>query len=266
MERTDPDYLLECLLAGERDPSLLDDSAFMATVEAARTDPTVMRAFREARLFDETFRTQINQAPVPGDLRARLLGLTPAQEADAGNAPVTDVIPPPQSFWSNFGHWSAFGGAAAAIALFAISLTFFRPPAVADWDPSFREFVSNVESTAGQNEELDPINQWSEVRSHLASLGSPSPERPPRGICPTRTVGCKALEVRGVKAGMICFDTEHGILRLYTFRRADVPLKNCIDAPEFRRIGDHSVAAWSKDDEVFMLLGDMDVQLMASLF
>lgn len=266
MERTDPDFLLECLLAGERDPTLLEDAAFMATVEAARTDPTVMRTFRAARIFDEDFRTKVNQAPVPEDLRARLLSLAPAKGATAEVAPTTEVIAPPPSFWSNFVHWSAFGGAAAAIALLAISLTFFRPPAVADWDPSFRDFVYNLESTAGQDEELNPIHQWTEVRSHLASLGSPSPERPPRGICPSRTVGCKALEVRGAKAGMICFDTEHGILRLYTFRRAEVPLKNCIDAPEIRRVGDHTVAAWSKDEEVFMLLGDLDAQLMASLF
>lgn len=266
MERTDPDYLLECLLAAEREPALLDDPVFMATVEAARTDPVVMRAFRDAREFDDVFRARINEAPVPSGLRDRLLSLAPAKGAGTTGAPMPEVIAPPRSFWTNFGHWSAFGGAAAAVAILAISLTFFRPPAVADWDPTFRDFVYNLESTAGQDENLNPISQWTEVRTHLASMGSPSPERPPRGICPSRTVGCKTLEVRGAKAGMICFDTEHGILRLYTFRRSEVPLKNCIDAPEIRRIGDHTVAAWSKDGEVFMLLGDLDVQLMASLF
>lgn len=105
--------------------------------------------------------------------------------------------------------------------------------------------------------------------THLKEQELPCPCCLPRGLTDVKGIGCRQLVIDGKSGSLICFDEkDNGVVHLVTFRREDVegelPLRH---SPELSQHGRWSVARWTHNGKVFVLLGNStDVVKLASLF
>ncbi len=274
-DNADDNALLEWMRAYTSDPSLLEDAALRARVEAALEDPAMRRRMDEEDSFDRVFRDGVNACQPPPGLLTRILV---EQGAAAGPRAVAEDAP--RSRWFHFG---AFGTAAAALVAVAVSLTFFQPgpasdPAVAASrtavaEPmragfSIEQFVRSIEGAVQSPVDSRRVGHLSEAYSLLASHGINNPSAPPAGLRDEETVTCRVLENEGMKIAMICFQTDDGVVHMFTFPARNITNRETLTSPGgrpvLRSVGEHSVASWVRDDEVHMLLSRMDLAKLAS--
>jgi hypothetical protein len=81
-------------------------------------------------------------------------------------------------------------------------------------------------------------------------------------------IGCRELIIDGKRGSLICFDERNtGVVHLIIFRREDVsgslPER---DRPSFAQKGTWAAARWEDDRNVFILIGNTDVQKLSALF
>ena len=272
----DRETLLEWIRAYQADPTLVEDEPIRAQVEAALLDPEVKALVEASIAFDEIVRQKVAQSPVPSGLLTRIL---------VSNAPASDlnVAHPPSAVSPAFRwlHWGAFGAAAAAILALTLTFTFSPPgqhsPQVAQAQTSLAPlqsaaFLDSLVEAIGtgtlQPVEAQSIRQFSEAQAFLTSHGRLPPKSPPKGLASADTFSCRLIESQGLELNMICFDTEDGVVHLFTFAARDLPETELIAppgrGPVLRSVGDHSVASWMEGDDVHMLVSRMGLSKLAT--
>jgi hypothetical protein len=107
-----------------------------------------------------------------------------------------------------------------------------------------------------------------ELIANLKSRKLPCPGCLPPGLANVKGIGCRELVIDGKSGSLICFDErENGIVHLVIFRREDVcgalPQR---DHPDFAQKGHWAAARWEDDHNVFILIGNTDLNKLASLF
>ncbi len=269
-EFSEDNTLLEWMRAYTIDPNLIEDDVLRDRVKAALEDPAMRRRIDEEDTFDRAFRDSLNSYQPPPGLLTRIL-----VEQGAATGPRPAAEDPPRGSWFHFG---AFGTAAAALIAVAVSITFFRPAAgpeqpVAAAETmragfSVEQFVRSIEGAVQSPVEARRVAHLSEAYSLLSSHGISNPSAPPAGLRDEDTVTCRVLENEGMKIAMICFQTDDGVVHMFTFPARNISNRETLTSPGgrpvLRSVGEHSVASWVRDDEVHMLLSRMDLAKLAS--
>jgi hypothetical protein len=108
-----------------------------------------------------------------------------------------------------------------------------------------------------------------ELVEHLRARKLPCMSTLPPGLRNAKGVGCRELIIDGKQGSLLCFDEqENGTVHLVIFRSEDVRcggLPRC-GSPRFVRDGNWSVARWTADGNVFVLLGNTEVDRLKSIF
>lgn len=106
--------------------------------------------------------------------------------------------------------------------------------------------------------------------NHLKSAKLPCPTRClPKGLKGVPGLGCRELEIDGKRGALVCFKQEDDIVHLVVFKRCDVKCKLPQGGkPDIRTKGNWSVARWSDDDWVFVLMGKegVDAKRLEEMF
>ncbi len=272
----DRETLLEWVRAYQADPTLVEDEHIQAQIDAALLDPKMQALMSESGTFDEIIREKIAQSPVPSGLLTRIL--VSHEPAGGLSQPRSASTVSTQGRWL---HWTAFGAAAAAILALTLTFTFSPPkqsfPQVARAQTTFETFqsASFLESlvqalgTGTLNPvEAQNIRQFSDAQAFLTAHGRLPPKSPPKGLSSDETFSCRLIETQGMKLNMICFDTEDGVVHLFTFAARDLPEQELMarpgSGPVLRSVGDHSVASWVEGDDVHMLVSRMGLSKLAT--
>jgi len=118
------------------------------------------------------------------------------------------------------------------------------------------EFIKTVE-TKGIKLDLDNPDHH-ELFAHLKAAKLPCPNRClPKGLKEIPGLGCRELDIEGKKGALVCFKQEEDIVHLMVFKRCDVKCKLPKEGkPAFGEHGTWSVARWSDEDWVFVLMGE----------
>lgn len=186
-------------------------------------------------------------------------------------------------------HWWHYGLPAAAAAGIAFAFFATRPNEGSDKglvanppaDPAFNEGkrpdggvlpvahglpISQVEEefiktfeTPGFKLDLNNPDHHA-LFDHLQASKLPCPNRClPRGLKEIPGLGCRELDIEGKKGALVCFKQEDNVVHLMVFKRCDVSCKLPKEGqPAYGMHGKWSVARWSDDDWVFVLMGEKD--------
>jgi hypothetical protein len=95
---------------------------------------------------------------------------------------------------------------------------------------------------------------------HLQASKLPCPNRClPKGLKEIPGLGCRELDIEGKKGALVCFKQEDDVVHLMVFKRCDVRCKLPKEGqPSYGKHGKWSVARWSDEDWVFVLMGEKD--------
>jgi hypothetical protein len=106
--------------------------------------------------------------------------------------------------------------------------------------------------------------------SHLKSSKLPCPTRClPKGLRGVPGLGCRELEIDGKRGALVCFKQENDMVHLVIFKRCDVKCKLPQGGkPDIQTKGNWSVARWSDEDWVFVLMGKegVDAKRLEGMF
>ncbi len=176
--------------------------------------------------------------------------------------------------------WRKAGIPLAAAAGIALAFVFTRPdepPAelVAKPAPQFNlvnsdvvqaGFIRTVESPTFH---LDmKVEDPRALVQHLRSRKLPCPGCLPPGLEGVKSIGCRKFEINGKHGSVICFDLgEDGIVHLVIFMRSDMEGDfPDIEQPRLSQDGRWASGKWQHDQKAYILLGNTDVEKLASLF
>ena len=105
---------------------------------------------------------------------------------------------------------------------------------------------------------------------HLLSKKLPCPKRClPKGLQEFDGDGCRELEIDGKRGAVVCFKQEGEKVHLVVFKRCDVKCKlPKTGKPDFKEHGHWSVARWTDDEWVYVLMGkeNVDVKRLEEMF
>lgn len=127
-------------------------------------------------------------------------------------------------------------------------------------------FLRTYESPLFSLDETHKKNE--DVVAHLKSRHLPCPCCLPPGLANVKGVGCRELDIDGKSGALICFDErENGVLHLLIFRRQDV----CGDFPPrehpvFAQNGHWAEARWEDHNNVYILIGNTEIQKLSMIF
>lgn len=219
--------LLHC--PGREQP---EDLETIAALEQARTDPELQNWFTEHCAFQEAMRSKFQALPVPADLGKRIAEGT--------------VLAGPRSWWTVRGL-----PAAAAVLIFAGLLAFWAHPRRQDRFEDFRERM--VGSIVREYRMEITTRDMTEVRSFLRKNGAPANYSITPGLARIATAGAGHLGWHGHPVSMVCFQADpNEMVFLFVMDGASVrgaPPR----APVVSQISRFATAAWSVDDQIYLL-------------
>jgi hypothetical protein len=129
-------------------------------------------------------------------------------------------------------------------------------------------FIKTIESPGFTLDLKNPDHHA--LFDHLKSAKLPCPTRClPRGLKEVPGLGCRELEIDGKRGALVCFKQENDVVHLVVFKRCDVKCKlPKTGKPDFKQRGNWSVARWSDDDWVFVLMGKegVDAKRLEGMF
>ncbi|RYD67193.1 MAG: hypothetical protein EOP83_03325 [Verrucomicrobiaceae bacterium] len=120
------------------------------------------------------------------------------------------------------------------------------------------EFIKTFEDPGFKLDLKDPDHHA--LFDHLQAAKLPCPNRClPKGLQDIPGLGCRELDIEGKKGALVCFKQENDIVHLVVFKRCDVSCKLPKEGqPAYGKHGKWSVARWSDQDWVFVLMGEKD--------
>ena len=238
-------------------------------------DPEALPPLRSGE--DNTMAAALATLPVPEELRQSIAA---AMERSGGC-----LLSPKRPSRSLRGFLPVGAAAAAGIAL-AVWLSQPGPEssgsasqAAAAGTPSASSasaplpldlVLAGVIRTVGTSEiPLDTVTEdTGELIEHLRERKLPCPGGLPRGLKHLKGMGCKEWVIDGRRGSLICFHhSAAGTLHLLVLRSEDVSCKlPCSKNPVIEQDGGWSVARWSENRRVFLLIGHAPPDELRAMF
>ncbi len=277
----------------------VNDRDFASALTLAAEDRELGEWLAHERAFDAAFACALSSISLPERLRENILGSLAAERGDFPQArdehdcavigALAAIEPPPAlrdaiiaamdrtvkappanltPFWKRF---SIPLAAAAGVALAFFLNRESSPPPLANSGPLPVDvvqagFIRTFESPLFSLDETREDHQV--LIANLKSRKLPCPGCLPPGLQNVKGVGCRELVIDGKRGSLICFDErDAGVVHLVIFRREDVsgPLPPR-DSPLFAKSGCWSAARWEDQNNVFILIGNTDLDKLAALF
>lgn len=235
------------------DPSLGEPptDACAEALEASLADPELSHWWGEEKAFDAAIRAKIKGSAVPAGLQDAIL--SKAAELAGQSAEATPLLQssPSRSIW----HWSAFAGAAAAVAILALAFTFVFPPQGARPSAELASLMVSIENILDQNNfQPHKAKDYPSLVNFLKAEGAPTPKYLPASISGKEGFACANLEIDGIPVGMMCFRAEDdSVFHIFTVDRKYLPEQHDMPKSYVRMIDDHCCAAWTRDDQIYVL-------------
>ncbi len=217
------------------------DPAFTEALDLVREDPELARWLEDEVAFDQELSGHLADAPIPADLRDRILSRKPAAES----APTTR---------SSFRHSLALFAACVAVILGIAAFWnhTHRPPTLDEWQTGSLAALSQILQGHGKLDQESPDSQ--SLRQWLTDAHSPVPQSLPRSLDHADSVGCKKLVFGNQQVSIICFHaTPTQLAHLVTVDARALSHAPPEHAPQFVRNGDWVTASWSDRGQAFML-------------
>ncbi len=216
------------------------DPFFAEALEQARVDPEFAAWLAEERQFDQAMTRTLRAQEPPEHLRQTLM---------LGNKVVS--LHRRRPFWAQPVPWLAL---AAALALFlGLSLLFQQSGPSVTGPQLAREIIELAESgkiTLGKMS-----SNPEELRSWLATRGSPHDFTIPAGLRGYPGVGCQTYVVNGTKVSLMCFMLGKDQV-VHLFVVDENALKDAPgEKPSIIREHDKVAATWSVGGKTFLLMG-----------
>lgn len=277
----------------------VNDKDFAGALALAMEDRELGEWLADERAFDATFAQALASIKLPETLRRDILGCLAGEHGDFPHAEdmrdaaligaFASIQPPPalreeilaamdrttqctrvkKPVWQRL----AMPLAAAAGVMLAFFLTMRNdaPSSPKNAGPVpvdvvqagfIRTFESPLFSLDEQRED------HRELIATLKTRKLPCPGCLPPGLANVKGIGCRELVIDGKSGSLICFDErENGIVHLVIFRREDVCGKlPTRDHPEFAKKGHWAAARWEDEHNIFILIGNTDIEKLAALF
>jgi hypothetical protein len=222
-----------------------DDPAFAEALARVESDPDLARWFEAERALDAALSAKLRAVPVPRRLRGSIM---------AGGKIVR-----PAPFWSRRAVL-ACASAAAVVALLAVLRPFSGGSQFAD----FRLHVARMidESTYRlnyNNPQIARVRAWLKDHQGFADFV------PPDSLNGRPTFGCQVFEWKGHTATLICFQSERGIVHIFTIDASIFPDAPPEGPPQIASIANQQVASWTKAGKTYVLAGIRDYEALKSL-
>lgn len=277
----------------------VNDHDFAGALALAMENRELGEWLAEERALDAAFANALASVELPATLREDILGCLAGergdlpQAADAHDAAwigaLASIQPPPalrgeilaamnrstavaqvkKPDW--FRRASIPMAAAAGVALAFFLTRVDENPSLANNGPLPVEvvqagFIRAYESPLFSLDETRDDHQV--LMKNLKSRKLPCPGCLPPGLVNVKGIGCRELVIDGKRGSLICFDErDAGVVHLIIFRREDVsgalPER---DRPAFAQKGTWAAARWEDDRNVFILIGNTDVEKLSALF
>jgi len=129
-------------------------------------------------------------------------------------------------------------------------------------------FIKTIESPGFTLDLKNPDHHA--LFEHLKSAKLPCPNRClPKGLKEVPGLGCRELEIEGKRGALVCFKQENDIVHLVVFKRCDVSCRlPDTGKPDFKQRGNWSVARWTDDEWVYVLMGKegVDAKRLEGMF
>ena len=209
------------------------DERMAEAEKLAASDPELARWWKEDQELDRAIAGALAAAPVPSDLRARLISPSVAR-------------PLRRTSWRR----PALLAAAAIITLAAI-FGFWRGPfgsnaSLASYREEMVRFISPRPTLGLETADLTRINEF------LAKSGAPSQFEIPQPLLNLEPVGCQKFRFRGHDVALVCFRREGGkILHLFVINRT--ALRGFSVEPQYASTGGWMTATWANGDYGYLL-------------
>ncbi len=230
------DRARELLLLYRHETGSTPDPDTAAALALLDEDKLLGEWYERERAFQQAFREQLRNTPVPPDLRERIL---------AGSK--VAVLP---SWWRR-PSWLAT--AAAIVLLLGLGLWELRR----DVPDRFAHFRARMVATVLREYQMDiRTNSMEAVRGFLADHGAPSDYDVPQGLRNLQLTGAGLLQWRSHPVSMICFDRGGGSM-VYLFVTPRTAARDAPDqSPVIARVNRLTTASWSQGKDTYLLAGD----------
>jgi hypothetical protein len=215
------------------------DPFFAEALEQARVDPELARWFAEERRFDQSMTKTLRAQEPPEHLRQTLL---------LGNKVVS--LHQKRPLWAQPVTWFALAAALAIFLGLGILSHQSRQPSLGEFA---REIIGLAESgkiTLGKMG-----NNPDDLKSWLATHGSPHDFTIPAGLRGYPGVGCQTYVVNGAKVSLMCFMLGKDQM-VHLFVVDENALKDAPGTtPSFMREHGKVAATWSAGGKTYLLMG-----------
>jgi hypothetical protein len=95
---------------------------------------------------------------------------------------------------------------------------------------------------------LTQARQWLADTRHLQQVQFPT------GLTRFPTIGCRTLEWRGHRLGLICFMVDGEVVHFIVIPRSSIPDGPSTSEPQFARVAGETTVAWSRGDLTYLVL------------
>ena len=217
---------------GNRDPE------FAEALAQAAGDPDLEAWFKEQRHFDSVIATRLQSAPVPGDLRSRILtGGRVSRPAPWAFARRLWAIAAVLALFAGLGLWYSIGSR-------------HRPDRWEDQAlATLSGLVSGREKFDAESPSVAVLRQW------LRANGAPSASALPAGLQRLAILGCKSIPWHGHPISIICFHGPGGeLVHLAMVDRSVVESPPPEGHPAYESKEGWRMASWSQGDMAMMLV------------
>lgn len=242
MKSEEAKRLLEVFRPGGAD---MDDPRFVEALLQTERDPELGRWFDGQRRFDSQFVEGLKTISVPADLQDAIL---------AGRK----VVRP--SLWQN---WRVRAAVAASVVFLAVTggvLATNKPSQFAD----FRAEL--IEQAWDGNTHLDmESSDVRQIQNWLTGNHASAEFSLPDGLRDTRLLGCRIVEVNGLRVPMLCLADGPKHMHLFVLEGSQLARLPSTDKPDFEKCGAWKTASWQQGDKTYVLTG-MKYQAFVSKF
>jgi hypothetical protein len=230
--------ILECYRPGLDDPR---GHPFAEALEQARQDPELARWLESEMAFDAALGTALRDAPVPADLRARILAARP------------QAVP---AWWRRR---LVAVAALAAVLIVSIAIVALERRASSSGFASYREQMGAL--VAGDYKLDVEAGELAGVQEFFARRHWPADYSVPAGLQGYPLEGAMAVEWHGHRISLICFgveDDDNKDLWLFVADQDTVSDAPSSTALEFASAGKLMTASWSDARRIYLLAGRGD--------
>jgi hypothetical protein len=234
--------ILSCYRAGVDDAQ---SEPFAEALAQARQDPALALWLERSLAADAAIGARLREAPVPPDLRARILAAHPAAKPAWWRRP------------------SVAFASLAAVAAVALVVLLLRSGGADDQLGSYRRDMTAL--VAGEYKLDLEAEDLSRLQAFFASRGWPADYGVPRALVSYPLEGGMAVSWRGHRVSVLCFGAEEDEskdLWLFVIERGAVSGAPASVTPELATASGLATASWAADGRLYLFAGRGDVQAL----